>query len=66
MIIPLMTYSSTIRIPCTNTQCKKLQSLDRRANSVIKSNVTPIGSLLNRDICMLVKKCLLKKFDLDT
>ena len=66
MIIPLMTYSSTIRIPCTNTQCKKLQSLDHHANSVIKSNVTPIGSLLNRDICMLVKKCLLKKFYLDT
>ena len=53
MLIPLMASNSTICIPYTNTQCKKLPSIDRRANSVIKSNVAPIGSLLNRDICML-------------
>ena len=65
MIVPIMTYSSTIRIPCTNTQCKKLQPLDCRANLVTKTTVTPIVSFLNQDICLLGKKCLLKKFDLD-
>ena len=66
MIILVMTYSSTIRIPCNDTQCKKLQLLDRRANFIIKSTVTSIGSCLNRDICMLVKRCLLNEFNLDT
>ena len=32
-----MVYSSTIRIPRNNTQCKKLQSLDRGGNSKINS-----------------------------
>ena len=61
-----MTYSSTIRTPCKDTQCKKLLWLDRRANFIIKSTVTSIGSCLNRDICMLVKRCLLNEFNLDT
>ena len=60
MIVPNMTRSSTKRIPCYDTQCKKLQSLDRRANFIIKSTVTSIGSCLNRDIYLLVKRCLLK------
>ena len=32
-----MVYSSTIRIPRNNTQCKKLQLLDCRGNSKINS-----------------------------
>ena len=66
MIVPIMTYSSTVRIPCNDTHCKKLQSLDRRANFIIKSTVMSIVSCLNRDICMLVKRCLLNEFNLDT
>ena len=53
MIVPIMTYSSTLRIPCSETQCKKLQSLDRSSNFIIKSTVTSIDSCLNRDICTL-------------
>ena len=53
MIVPIMTYSSTLRIPCSETQCKKLQSLDRSANFIIKSTVTSVDSCLNRDICTL-------------
>lgn len=64
MIVPLITYSCTHRIPSTNIQNKKLASLDRRASSVVKSeNVTPITNFVNRDICMFVKKCLLKTFN---
>ena len=66
VVVPIMTYSSTIRIPCNDAQCKNLQSLDRRANVIIKSTVTSIVSCLNRDICMLVKRCLLNEFNLDT
>ena len=66
MIVAIMTYSSAIRIPCNNIQCKKLQLLNRRANFIIKSIVTSIGSCLNRNICMLVKNCLLNEFNLYT
>ena len=59
-------YSSTIPIPCNDTQCKKLQSLDHRANIIIKSTVTSIGRCLNRNICMLVKRCFLNELNLDT
>ena len=45
---------------------KKRQSLDHRTNFIIKSTVKSIGSCLNRDICMLVKRCLLDEFNLDT
>ena len=50
MIVPIMTYSSTIQIPSNDTQCKKLQLLDCRANFITKSTVTSIGSCLNRDM----------------
>ena len=66
MIVPIMIYNSTIRIPCNDTQCIKLQSLDSRVNFIIKSTVTLIGSCLNCVICMLIKRCLLNEFNLDT
>ena len=49
-----------------DTQCNKLQSLDRCANFFIKSTMTSIGSCLNHDICRLVKRYLLNEFNLDT
>ena len=61
-----MTYSCTIWIPSNDTQWKKLQSLQRPANFIIKSTVTLIGSFLNHDICMLVKRCLQNEFNLAT
>ena len=66
MIVPIMIYNSTIRIPCNDTQCIKLQSLDSRVNFIIKSTVTLIGSCLNCVICMLIKRYLLNEFNLDT
>ena len=38
MIVPLITYSTTHRIPYTYTQYNKLKSLSRRASSIIKCN----------------------------
>ena len=66
VIDPIMTYISTIQIPYNDTQCKKRQSLDRPANSIIKSTMMSIGSCLNGNICMLVKRCLLNGFNLNT
>ena len=61
-----MTYSSTIRIPCNDTQCKKLQSLGRRANFIIKSTVTstlqlPLPVELRQDDDILLFKRRLKE-----
>ena len=63
MIVLIMTYSSTIRLLCNDTQCKKLQSLVRRDKFIIKLTVTSISSCLNHDICTSVKICLLNKFN---
>ena len=38
MIVPLITHSTTHRIPYTCTQYNKLKSLSRRASSIIKCN----------------------------
>ena len=59
MIVPIITYSNTLRIPCTKTQNNKLRSLHNRALSIIRTNSVPsIVGLINRDICLLVRKCL--------
>ena len=62
MIVPMIIYSSTHRIPYTYTQYNKLESLSRGASSIIKcnDNLPSINALVNRDICLLVKKYLLK------
>ena len=63
MIVPLITYSSILRQPFTETQCKKLASLENRAKRIIGGKqVTRIVNLVNREACLLVKKCILKKF----
>ena len=49
VIVPIMTNSFTIRIPCNDTQYKKLQWLDDCTNFIIKSTVISVGSCLNRD-----------------
>ena len=65
MIVPLITYS---KIPCTYTQYNKLESLSRRASSIIKcnDNLPSINGLVDRYICLLVKKCLLKDLNSGT
>ncbi|XP_057312380.1 uncharacterized protein LOC130653901 [Hydractinia symbiolongicarpus] len=62
MIVPLITYSSALRIPITNTQLNKLKSLENRVSSIVRSdNIPSITGLVNRNICVLVKKCLLNE-----
>ena len=68
MIIPLFTYSSTLRVGYSETQLNKLKSLDNRAKNIINSNRTipRIINNVNRDRCALVKKCLLNDFTTET
>ena len=65
MIVPLITNSCNLK-PLTNTQIDKLGSLDRRAENIIRTKPTCIANCINRDVCLLVKKCLLKSYDSET
>ena len=58
--------STTHRIPYTYTQHNKFESLSRCMSSIIKcnDNLISINGLVNHDICLLVKKCLLKDLNL--
>ena len=68
MIVPLITYSTTHRIPHTYMQYNKLELLSRYASLVIKCNdsLPSINGLVNCDISLLVKKFLLKDLNSGT
>ena len=62
MILPLLTYSSAIKTSYTNTQIGKLQSLEHRAAKIIGvNNVKSTKSVVESQICSLVKQCLKKE-----
>ena len=61
MIIPLLTWSCTLKPPYNDTQKLKYNSSDRRARKVIKLNVPSIENLANRECVLLVKSCLYKE-----
>ena len=66
MIAPLITYSSTHRVPLTETHLKQLKSVDRRARTITGAqNLPTLSGLINRDICYLVKKCVSKDLGID-
>ena len=64
MILPLMTYSCTIKTSYCDTQILKLNSLQRRSAKVIGvSSVKSIKSVADNQVYSLVKKCLEKELD---
>ena len=65
MTAALITYSTTHTIRYTYTEYNKLESLSKRASSIIKCNDNLL-SINNRDICLSVKKCLLKELNSET
>ena len=58
MILPLLTYRSTVKLCHSMTQKKMLKSLERRASTITEVNVPSVLSLINKEACCLVKKCL--------
>ena len=59
MIVPLLTYRSTVKLNHSETQKKMLKSLERRATTVTGVKVPSVLNLVNREACCLVKKCLI-------
>ena len=62
MVVPILTYSSTIKTTYTTTQQRKLKSLERRAKIITGKSVKPINTILKDHVCSLVVKCLKKEF----
>ena len=61
MIIPLLTSSCALKSPYNSTQKLKYNSLDRRAQKIIKLNVPSIKNFSNHEHVLLVKSCLCKE-----
>ena len=60
MILPLLTYCGTLQLNYNNTQCKKLDSLHKRALNIVNSNESVTSPLILNKIhaLVLVQKCL--------
>ncbi|CAB4026784.1 prostaglandin reductase 1-like, partial [Paramuricea clavata] len=62
MIVPIVTYSGTIKLLYTRTQLEKLGSIEKRAKEIIGSEIsipsTYLHKLMKMKACMIVKKCL--------
>ena len=66
MILPLLTYSSTIKTSYNCSQSSKLASLERRAAKIIGiDSVKSTKAVVEKQICSLVKQCLKKEIQHD-
>ena len=61
MILPIITYSSTIKTCFTETQRRKFSSIERRAERIVGKPVRPIVTVMEQQVCSLVMKCLSKE-----
>ena len=62
MILPILTYAGPVKSTYTKTQTDKLVSLHLRAKSITGNNyLNCITNMIQRQICLLVKKCLEKQ-----
>ena len=58
MIVPLITYNSTVNLHHSQTKIEKYRSLQRRADAITGKDSINIESFLYRDACILVRKIL--------
>jgi len=61
MILPILTYSSTIKTTFTATQSNKFATLERQAAKIIGKPVINSVELINTQIQSLVIKCINKE-----
>ena len=60
MIVPLLTYSSTLHLKLYSCQISRLSNIEKCAKHNIRQNYrpTPIENSLKKQACLLVKMCL--------
>ena len=62
MILPILTYAGPVKSTYTKTQTDQLVSFHLRAKSITGNNhLNCITNVIQRQICLLVKKCLEKQ-----
>ncbi len=62
LILPILTYSSTIKTTINDSQIARYESLERYAKKIIGSNTIPkTRAVIESQICSLVQDCLHKK-----
>ena len=60
MIVLILTYSGTVKLLLTNTQLKRLNSIERRAKEITGSekDIPSLDKLIKMKSCLVVRKCL--------
>ena len=58
MILPILTYRSTVKITFTKTQKDRLKSLQCRASVIVGQEVPSVTQVIYREACILVRKCI--------
>ena len=60
MIIPILTYSGTVKLLLTDTQLERLTSIERRAKEIIGSEreILSLDKLIKMKSCLVMRKCL--------
>lgn len=66
MILPILTYGSTIKTTINDSQLEKYASLERRARKIIGKSIPSTKQLIEKEISLLVRNCLQKKFGHET
>ena len=59
MIVPILTYSGTVKLLFTNTQLERLTSIERRAKEIIGSEreIPSLDKLIKMKSSLVVRKC---------
>ena len=57
-IIPALNYNCIIQLNLTQTQLKKLKSIEARASSILKSKTCNLKHEIDKHAILLVRKCL--------
>ena len=67
MIVPLLTYSCSIKTTFNEGQTSKLASLERRAAKIIGvPSVKSTTCLMEKELCSMVKRCVKKEYRHET
>ena len=62
-ILPILTYSSTIKTSFTRTQLLKFSSIERRASTIIGKPVDKISKTMEQNTLTMVRKCVRHEFN---
>ena len=57
-IVPILVYMGSLKLHLTATQKDRLYSLERRVSTITTQKVRSIESLIKRQCCTVVKRCL--------